>query len=208
MRERRVKARTRGKRPEKWQLAPLYSVGARADSSRVQFRLLVGTLALAAVAGGCASTGYTPHPFPTPGGSTGAPHGGTPVSRPSPGRGDAYAITGTALALRGAPYRNGGADPSGFDCSGFTQYVFGQHGVALPRSVGDQFKAGRAVKPDEITTGDLLFFTTVAAGATHVAIALGGDEFIHAPSSTGVVRVERLGAPYWAQRFLAARRIN
>ena len=143
-----------------------------------------------------------------PGGSTSGPHGAAPASRPSAGRGDAYAITGTALALRGAPYRNGGADPSGFDCSGFTQYVFGEHGVALPRSVGDQFRAGQAVKPDEITTGDLLFFSTVASGATHVAIALGGDEFIHAPSSAGVVRVERLGAPYWAQRFIAARRIN
>ena len=128
--------------------------------------------------------------------------------RPSSGRGDAYAITGTALALRGAPYRNGGADPSGFDCSGFTQYVFAQHGVALPRSVSDQFRAGTAVKPDEIATGDLLFFATVASGATHVAIAIGGDEFVHAPSSTGVVRVERLGAPYWAQRFVAARRVN
>jgi cell wall-associated NlpC family hydrolase len=121
---------------------------------------------------------------------------------------DAYAITGTALALRGSPYRNGGSDPAGFDCSGFTQYVFGQHGVVLPRGVSDQFKTGQSVRPDEIAAGDLLFFTTVAPGPTHVAIALGGDEFIHAPSSAGVVRVERLRALYWAQRFIAARRIN
>jgi cell wall-associated NlpC family hydrolase len=119
-----------------------------------------------------------------------------------------YAITGTALSLRGAPYRNGGADPSGFDCSGFTQYVFAQHGITLPRAVVDQFKVGKTVRPDEVVEGDLLFFTTTARGASHVAIALGGDEFVHAPSASGVVRVERLRTSYWSQRFVGARRLN
>jgi cell wall-associated NlpC family hydrolase len=167
---------------------------------------------MAALAGGCASTGFTPRPFPVPGGPASAPQGSAQAPTPSPEgaghQGDSYAITGTALTLRGTPYRNGGIDPSGFDCSGFTQYVFGQHGIGLPRGVGDQFKAGKAVKPDEIGAGDLLFFATVAAGPSHVAIALGGDEFVHAPSSAGVVRVERLGAAYWAQRFIGARRVN
>ena len=71
---------------------------------------------------------------------------------PAPPRGprsaiDGYALVGTALALRGTPYRDGGTDPSGFDCSGFTQYVFAQHGVALPREVRDQFRVGKSVKP-------------------------------------------------------------
>jgi cell wall-associated NlpC family hydrolase len=104
------------------------------------------------------------------------------------------------------PYRNGGADPQGFDCSGFVWYVFGRHGVALPRTVGEQFRAGRP-QPGGLEPGDLVFFTTVAPGASHVGIALGGDEFVHAPSSTGQVRVERLSAPYWASRFVGARRI-
>ena len=121
---------------------------------------------------------------------------------------DAYAITGTALALRGAPYRNGGSDPDGFDCSGFTRYVFGQHGVALPREVKEQYGKGKAVKPKDVAMGDLLFFATVAPGASHVGIALGGDAFVHAPSSTGVVRVERLSATYWSQRFVGARRMG
>ncbi len=119
-----------------------------------------------------------------------------------------YAVTGTALALRGSPYRNGGADPKGFDCSGFTQYVFGQHGLALPREVRDQFALGSSVAPERVSPGDLLFFTTVAPGASHVGIALGGDEFVHAPSSTGVVRVDRLSGFYWSQRFVGARRMN
>jgi cell wall-associated NlpC family hydrolase len=117
-------------------------------------------------------------------------------------------VTGTALALRGTPYRNGGSDPSGFDCSGFVQYIFGQHGVTLPRDVKAQFHSGETVKPSELEPGDLIFFTTVAPGASHVGVAIGGDEFIHAPSSTGVVRVERLSAPYWSRRFIGARRIN
>jgi len=112
-----------------------------------------------------------------------------------------------ALGLRGAPYLNGGADPKGFDCSWFTQYVYGQRGVWLPREVRDQFAMGRAVNHQDIGPGDLLFFTTTEAGASHVAIAIDADEFVHAPSSNGVVRVERLSSSYWSRRFLGARRV-
>ena len=105
------------------------------------------------------------------------------------------------------PYRNGGSDPRGFDCSGFTQYVFAKYGVALPREARDQFQQGKSVKDAELAAGDLLFFTTVAPGPTHVGIAIGGDQFVHAPSSTGVVRVEHLSSSYWAGRYLGARRI-
>ena len=121
---------------------------------------------------------------------------------------DAHALTVTALALRGAPYRNGGSDPSGFDCSGFVQYVFGQHGIAMPRDVKQQFAAGALVEPDELEPGDLIFFTTEAPGPSHVGLALGADEFVHAPSSAGVVRVERLSTVYWSRRFVGARRIH
>jgi cell wall-associated NlpC family hydrolase len=68
----------------------------------------------------------------------------------------------TALDLRGVPYRNGGSDPQGFDCSGFTQWVFAQHGIALPREVRDQYGLGTAVRPEELRPGDLLFFSTVS----------------------------------------------
>jgi cell wall-associated NlpC family hydrolase len=125
----------------------------------------------------------------------------------SPGHVDTYALVGTALELRGVRYRNGGADRNGFDCSGFTQFVYGQHGVTLPRSVEDQFSLGTALRPEDVQEGDLLFFTTNAAGASHVGIAVGGDRFVHAPSTSGVVRVERVTAGYWAQRFVGARRV-
>src|SRR5690349_15617275 len=124
---------------------------------------------LALLAAGCASTtGAIPHPFPAPGQkqpegtNVAAPPAPRPASpdhpvlpadstRPAPpalvnanGSKDGYSITGTALSLRGTPYVNGGTDPkTGFDCSGFTQYVFREHGVKLPRDVHDQFSTGK-----------------------------------------------------------------
>jgi cell wall-associated NlpC family hydrolase len=132
------------------------------------------------------------------------------------GAADGYAIAGTALGLRGAPYRNGGSDPSGFDCSGFVRYVFAQHGIGLARTVGEQFHEGAEVKAG-VKAGDLIFFDTSSNGGSkggngsavsHVGMAIGGDEFVHAPSSRGEVRVERLSAPYWASRYIGARRIR
>lgn len=172
---------------------------------------MVWVVALAAFAGGCASTGSVPRPFPTPGSRPGAEKPAdatTPEADPGPSLPhDAYALVGTALDLRGVRYRNGGADPGGFDCSGFTQYVFARHGVKLPRSVRDQFDEGTSVRPQDVREGDLLFFSTDGPGASHVAIAVGGDSFVHAPSTSGVVRVERIGSPYWANRFVGARRV-
>ena len=121
---------------------------------------------------------------------------------------DGRALVGTALSLRGTPYRNGGSDPAGFDCSGFTQYVYAQHGVWLPREVREQYQVGKTVKPADLAPGDMIFFSTKGPGASHVAIAIGGDEFVHAPSSSGVVRVERISASYWSERLLGARRVD
>ena len=118
------------------------------------------------------------------------------------------AIVSTAMMLRGIPYRNGGSDPSGFDCSGFVQWVFAQNGVRLPREVREQYDAGRRIDLREVIPGDLVFFETVSRGASHVGVAIGGDQFVHAPSSQGVVRVERFTANYWSMRFVGARRIT
>jgi cell wall-associated NlpC family hydrolase len=112
-----------------------------------------------------------------------------------------------ALTFRGTPYRNGGSDPSGFDCSGFVQWVFAQHGTRLPREVRDQYRVGDEVDPADVAPGDLVFFETVSKGASHVGIAIGGGEFVHAPSSRGVVRVERYTSSYWGPRWVGARRV-
>ena len=154
---------------------------------------------LTLLAAGCASSGAVPAPFPSP--QPAAQRAEIPSDIPPP------PVVGTALSLQGAPYRNGGADPSGFDCSGFVAYVFAQQGFALPRTVSEQYDAGRDVAPRSVAPGDLVFFTTVAPGASHVGIAISADEFVHAPSSSGVVRVERFSAPYWTRRFVAVRRV-
>jgi cell wall-associated NlpC family hydrolase len=154
-------------------------------------------------AAACASSGAIPKPFPTP---------DAPSPRPPPSSSitgaEATGLVGTALALRGVPYRNGGSDPSGFDCSGFVWYVFASHGIAVPRTVAAQFQAGTPVRATELQPGDLVFFETAGAPASHVGMVVSDDEFVHAPSSRGEVRVEHLAAPYWSSRFAGARRLN
>ena len=117
------------------------------------------------------------------------------------------AVARTAQTLLGAPYREGGSLPDGFDCSGLVQYVFARHGVAVPRDVRRQAAAGAPVDRGDIAPGDLVFFATSGSGPTHVGIAAGGDRFIHAPKSGDVVRVESMSAGYWTSRFVAARRL-
>lgn len=190
---------------------------------------VIASLVLSLYSAACASTGAVPRPFPTPGGAppvppapSAPPDSPAPPDQPAspvlPGSPappppskltfDGYALAGTALALRGAPYRNGGSDPSGFDCSGFTQFVFAQYGVVLPREVREQYLVGKSVQAGDLVAGDMLFFTTTEPGPSHVGIAIGGDQFVHAPSTTGVVRVEHLSSSYWSPRFLGAKRMS
>lgn len=170
----------------------------------------LGAVLLGALATGCAAKGTTvatPRPFP---GTAVPPRPAPAVASPEPLASDGAihpAVISLALSLQGTPYRNGGSDPSGFDCSGFVQWVFAQQGLALPREVRQQYLVGEQIESDEVRPGDLVFFETVSSGASHVGIALGGGEFVHAPSSRGVVRTERYASSYWAGRWVGARRI-
>lgn len=114
----------------------------------------------------------------------------------------------TAISLAGVPYRWGGDQPStGFDCSGFIQYVLGRHQISAPRTSAEQYQLGQEITLDQVRAGDLVFFSTVAPGASHVGLALNNEEFVHAPASSGVVRVERVRASYWSGRYVGARRV-
>jgi cell wall-associated NlpC family hydrolase len=170
-----------------------------------RIRLLPVVLGLAALcAGGCATTkGSRPQPFPMPERPEPVYSPETTVASPV-----SRAIVETALDLRGVPYRNGGTDTAGFDCSGFTQFVFARFNLPLPRETRDQYRHGQAVSKHEARPGDLVFFSTVARGASHVGIVVDGDRFVHAPSSTGVVRVESMESRYWRERFIGIRRVE
>ncbi len=169
-------------------------------------RWIVALVLLAAGAGGCASTGRLarPSPFPTavlPPTPLAAPVA-PPVGAPAPSN-----LLRAAVELRGVSYRLGGASPAeGFDCSGFVRYVFGLYHVELPRTVAEQYAVGARVDAARIQPGDLVFFSTIAPGASHVGLALDATTFIHAPGDGGSVRVDRLDAPYWRERLVGVRR--
>lgn len=110
-------------------------------------------------------------------------------------------IISDAEALQGIRYLYGGTTTSGFDCSGFTQYVFGKNGISLPRTAAEQMAAGA---PTSLVPGALVFFSTVSAGPSHVGIYIGNNEFISATSSDGIA-IASLSNSYWGPRYLGAR---
>ncbi len=116
------------------------------------------------------------------------------------------AVIKTAAQYKGVPYRFGGVDTKGFDCSGYTWYVFHQHKVDLPRAADIQYKEGIFVLKKNLRQGDLVFFTTYEKGASHVGIYAGDGKFWHASSSKGVM-LSGLGDFYWKDRYVGARRI-
>lgn len=185
-----------------------------ADNAGIVMARLAVAVATALTTWACASGGAAggvavPRPFPggpaPPGRAAEAPPAAADgVVRAAPVSPD---VVATALSLRGTPYRNGGSEPSGFDCSGFVQWVFARHATFLPRETQAQYQAGEPVPLDAVQPGDLVFFETVARGASHVGVVVGGGQFVHAPSSRGVVRVESYDAAYWSARFVGARRI-
>lgn len=116
-------------------------------------------------------------------------------------------LINNAMQYIGTPYVFGGNSLYyGIDCSAYTQQIFAQVGIYLPRTADYQFEVGTPVSRNELIPGDMVFFTTYTYGASHCGIYIGDGNFIHASSSQGVT-ISSLDHPYYADRYIGARRM-
>jgi cell wall-associated NlpC family hydrolase len=111
-----------------------------------------------------------------------------------------------AQSAIGASYASGATGPSSFDCSGLMVYAFGKAGISLPRTSFAQFETGTEVNLAEIQPGDLVFFDTAGAGASHVGIALSAETAISA-TNHGVME-HPITTGYWGEHLIGARRVG
>lgn len=121
-------------------------------------------------------------------------------------------IASFAMQFVGVPYVYGGASPSGFDCSGFTRYVFAQFGVKLPHGATPQLNSGTEVSRDNLQPGDLVFFQgtyATSSAASHCGIYIGDGQFIHSASSGNRgITISNLSDSYYSRHYLTARRVE
>ena len=140
--------------------------------------------------------------------STSRSDGSQPQSTASASKADK--IIATAKKYLGIRYRYGGASPSGFDCSGFTSYVFKQHGISLNRTSSDQSKNGTAVDKKNLKPGDLVLFSAPSSKSRigHVGIYIGNGNFIHSSSGKKyAVCISNLSDAYYVKAYKTARRV-
>jgi len=112
-----------------------------------------------------------------------------------------------AMGLIDIGYQFGGKNPeAGLDCSGMVSYIYGKAvGIKVTGSAADIARRGREIDPRTLRPGDLVFFNTLNRPFSHVGVYIGDGRFIHAPSSRGRVRIERMDNVYFAPRFEMAR---
>jgi peptidoglycan DL-endopeptidase CwlO len=128
---------------------------------------------------------------------------GLQLETPAPPPSRYGGVVGVAMQYLGVPYVWAGASPSGFDCSGFIMYVYGQVGVSLPHNAAMQYGVGSPVSRDALEPGDLVFF----AGLSHVGLYIGGGQFVHAPHTGDVVKISSLYDSWYAATWVGGRRI-
>ncbi|MGD8909460.1 MAG: C40 family peptidase [Chromatiales bacterium] len=117
-------------------------------------------------------------------------------------------VVSVALAQIDRPYRYGGHDPQGFDCSGLVYYAYQRNGIVIPRTTREQHRRARPVRLQEITPGDLLFFRQRKRRASHVGLYVGKGRFIHASTRERAVTLSLLDNPYWKKRLVSIGRYS
>lgn len=129
------------------------------------------------------------------------------VGKPS---GKASGIVELARHYLGTKYTFGGTSPgTGFDCSGFVQWLYAQRGISLPRTTFEQVGAGVAVSRDQLKPGDLVFFNTEddPRGPSHEGLYIGNNQFLQAPHTGDHVKISSLSDPYYNSKYVTARRV-
>ena len=124
---------------------------------------------------------------------------------PSSGKG--ATVVETAKRYIGCSYVYGATGPSSFDCSGFTCYVFGLHGVSLNRTAAGQYSNGVYVSRGQLQPGDLVMFGSSASNITHVGIYIGGGQIVHAANKSRGVTTDTINSGYYNNNYVGARRV-
>jgi murein DD-endopeptidase len=156
---------------------------------------------VATVLVGCSIEPYRPYRPPPP-----QPAAVAPSHARAPSVGNEIAMR--AISQLGRPYVWGGADLSGFDCSGLVRFIYDQVGIAVPRTAAEQFSAAKRIELAGLEPGDLLFFRTQQSQRiSHVAIYTGEGRFIHAPRSGQLVEFRELDDEYYRPRLAGAGRL-
>jgi len=166
------------------------------DMVRGSARLGLVCAAVAVLGQGCSIDPYRP---PEP-----QPVVVAPPPAPLPSVGNEIAIR--AISLLGRPYVWGGADLTGFDCSGLVRFIYDQVGIPVPRTAAEQFSAAKPIELAGLKPGDLLFFRTQGRRISHVAIYTGEGRFIHAPRTGSLVEFRMLDDEYYRARLAGAGR--
>ena len=141
------------------------------------------------------------------GGNDVRPSNDSPGRKPAAAKSAGAASQAASVARQqvGIPYRYGGSDPSGFDCSGLVYYAYGETGVALPRTTGGLWSGLRPVSRSDIQPGDIVFFR-IEGKIAHVGVYLGNGEFVHSPATGRSVSIASMSNDYYARAFVRAGR--
>ena len=121
--------------------------------------------------------------------------------------GDTSSVVSKAKSYIGSSYVYGGSSPSGFDCSGFTSYVYKQFGVNLSRTAAGQYNNGTSIDRGSLQAGDLVMFGSSASNINHVGIYIGGGQIVHAANKSRGVTIDTINSGYYNNNYVGARRV-